>query len=395
MNNNRVFLAFMVILCSIGYTATDIYLPALPAIGDYFNTTNTYVQLTLFAYLLSFGLTPIFIGPYSDQVGRRPVILLGLAASLIITLGCLFPPNIGSLIAIRFLQGISLAAVVTASRTMVPDKFRGPEMAKFNSLITMFIPIIFMIAPPIGGLIQEAFGWRAVFGFLLVYIALTLIVSVIWLPETHPVKPSPDRRFSISWSTYGQLFCLKPFMLFGLIPCLTFISLSAYMTVSPFLFQDLLGLSPKDYGLLSLASGSMMILSAFLNKRLLPVFSPLQLLFSSAILQCIAGIILMLFYWLDLITPLSLLLPSMIIFLAVPLAMPNAFSLAFGYIKDNFGTAGALISTLQLFAGCLSSLVFSFIPEESVLPLAIVFFSMGLLIFVNLLQAPQAEAATS
>ncbi len=158
------------LLGSLGHLATDIYLPSMPIMTEYFGTTTSMVQLTLIVYMLSFCLTPLIFGPISDTLGRRKPILIGIYIGFAATILCTFSNSIYLLIFARFLQGIGLGTVVAVSRAILPDHFQGKQLAKYFSYLTMLMPIMLAIAPPLGGFIQEKTSWQFVFVFLLIYL---------------------------------------------------------------------------------------------------------------------------------------------------------------------------------------------------------------------------------
>lgn len=379
---------YLLVLISLGYIATDIYLPSLPALATYFHASDNEVQMTLFSYLMSFSLAPLIFGPLSDHVGRKKVILGGIFVSILATFGCLFALSIGWLIVFRFLQGIGTGAVLISSRATVSDLFTGKALAKQMSFMTMLMPIILAIAPTIGGMLQEAFQWQAVFIALICYMMLMFICVVF---KSESLKKSSHENISQIFSTYRSH--LKNRLLLAFAPNYVLPSLGffAYLTVSPFLFQEILGLSPVEYGALALYVGGTIIVTGYINLKLIHYFSITQILYLGSSLMLLSGCLLMFFHMINILTTWSLLLPSLIFFTCMPLCVANAASKSLSFVHGNFGAASALLTTFQFLVGALASFIFSLISDETALSLAVCFIVVGILSLINLQYACKLE----
>lgn len=372
---------YLLLLMSLGYVATDIYLPSLPAISKYFQVGDNEVQRTLFSYLLSFSFAPLLFGPISDHIGRKKVLLGGVLASIFATFGCLYAGNIEWFIGFRFLQGIGLGAVLISARTAVTDLFTGKALEKQISLTAMMMPIFLAVAPTIGGLLQEKFQWQAVFVFLICYLFLIFIL-ILLTPES--LKKFSHEKISQVFSKYQTHLHNSLFLVYGINFFLPSIGIFSYLTVSPFLFQEILGLSPAEYGALAIYIGATIILTGYLNIRLIHRFSLVQIICLGSVLIILSGGLLLFFQMTNLLTTWTLLIPCLIYFTSVPLCVANSASKSLSLIKENFGAANALLSTFQFLAGALASYIFSLLPNETALSLAICFLIIGALSLINL-----------
>lgn len=378
---------YLLLLISCGYIATDVYLPSLPALTVYFQASEQEVQMTLFFYLLSFSLSPLVFGPLSDHVGRKKVILAGILTSIVATAASIYTPHIQGLIACRFLQGLGLGAVLIASRSMVSDLFTGKALASQMSLMVMLMPLVLAIAPTLGGLLQETFQWQAVFIFFTAYLAVILALVAL-SPES--LKQPSTKKFSQVFSTYRSHLSNMRFVVYGINFVLPSIGMFAYMTASPFLFQEKIGLSPSEYGSLALYVGAAILLTGYLNLKLIRYFSTTQLLHLGASLTIVAGTQLLLFHALGILTTWSLLVPSLIYFTCLPFSIANSASKAMSVVKDHFGAAAALLTTFQFLAGSCGSFIFSMIKDETPLSLAICFICVGALSLLTLTLASKS-----
>lgn len=382
-------IVLIIFLVSLAHFSTDIYLPSLPAISDYFGVARSTVQLTVSLYLISMSFSPLIFGPLSDALGRKKIILFGLCFATIAALTCSLAPNIYFLLVGRTLQGIAIGAILVSGRAMVADLYSGLQLAKRITQVTMMMPFVLAIAPTIGGYIQEYFQWRAVFTVLIVYLGVLLII-VPRVPETVITK----LPVNFSWKNplafincYKQLINNAPFMLYGMYSVIPISAIFAYLTLSPFLFQNVLGLSPSEYGKLSLCIGISILLSGYINTKLLKILPLDKLLFIGAGIVVTAGCLLLLVNCFNLQSVTFILLPILLFYFCNTIGISNATSKALSYLNGSFGTARALLAALQFLAGALGSFIFSIIPIEDSKYLAICFIGNGILMLACVIVA--------
>jgi DHA1 family 2-module integral membrane pump EmrD-like MFS transporter len=388
--NSKFFTtAYILLLISIGYIATDIYLPSLPAISTYFNASENDAQMTLFSYLLSFSMTPLIFGPLSDHLGRKKVLLGGMIVCIIATLGCLFAQNIYWLIAFRFFQGIGAGAVLIATRATVSDLFVGKALVQQMSFMTMLMPIVLAIAPTLGGALQEAFEWQSVFVFLVFYMML-LLAFISLRSET--LQKTSHEDISQIFSKYQAHLKNRKFLIYGINFILPSLGIFAYMTVSPFLFQEVIGLSPAEYGSLAVYVGLTILVAGYINLKLIHYYTLSTLIAIGSILVLLAGFLLMSFHFLNILTTWSLLIPFLIFFICMPFCVTNSASKCMMLIKHNFGAATALLSTMQFLVGALATLFFSLMSDETALSLAVCYIIVGTASLINLCYACKLES---
>ena len=366
----------LLLLISLGYFSTDIYLPSLPAIGEDFGALDSTVQLTMFAYMISFASTPLIFGPLSDQIGRKKVILIGLIILLLGTFGCYLSPSIYWLIAFRFFQGVGGGAIIISSRAMIPDLYEGVGLAKKMTQITMFMPLALAMGPLFGGYLQEHQGWRSVFLFLGVYIFL-LLLKMRFIDES--LKMFSEKKSGSVLKNYRELISNRQFVFAILGLVFPAVGLFAYLSVSSFLFQEILGLSPFEYGFLSIFIGGAVMASSYLNHKMLGRYPTDSLIKIGVGIMSLSGFLLLCFHFVGWMTPFSVLLPILIYFSCLPLCISNSIAKAMTMIDHAYGAAGALMTSTQFFAGSLGILIFSRLKVDSVLPLAICFLVMSVL----------------
>ena len=162
--NSKFFLLTLLgMLTAFGPFVTDMYLPSLPSMGEYFKTTPSLVQLGLTASMIGLAAGQIFFGPLSDKYGRRSPMLAAMYLFIISTIGCIFAPTIEIFAILRLLQGIAGAGGIVISRSVATDMFTGKELAKTLAIIGA----INGAAPIIGGGLTEGIDWKGIFWVLL------------------------------------------------------------------------------------------------------------------------------------------------------------------------------------------------------------------------------------
>lgn len=389
MKQNWSFTLYLLLLITLGYAATDIYLPSLPSIGEYFQASDQDVQMTLITYLASFSLSPLIFGPLSDHFGRRKIIFLGLLCSVFTAAACLFASSVEWLSLFRFFQGFGGGAVMIAARATVVDNYSGKELTKQMSTISMLMPLVLAVAPVLGGYLQESFGWESVFLFLTFY--MLAVFALFILKGDLSTKHSHDKKLKEAFAIYRSHLTNKMFLSFSLNYILPSIGFFSYLTVSPFLFQDVIGLSPAEYGTTSLFIGAVIITTGLVNLRLIQFFKVTQILQLGACLILLSGLLLLTFHWLDILTKWSVLIPVLIFFCCGPLCSANGASLALRQVRSHFGAASALLNSCQLLTGACTSFIISRFSDQSTLSLACCFIFVAVFSLLNLRLVEEAE----
>ncbi|MES3002382.1 MAG: multidrug effflux MFS transporter [Pseudomonadota bacterium] len=262
----------LALLLGIQPVTTDLYLPALPAITESFSAPVTQAQLTLTTLLLAFGVSQLVWGPLSDRFGRRPILLCGLGAYTIASIGCALSPSMAMLITWRIVQGAAMGAAVMGARAIVRDLYEPATGARMMSKGLTGLGFIACSCAPIGGLLSDWIGWRfalaapAVFGtaaFLLV--ALRFTESV---PRKNPLALQPATLLT-TWLT---ILRHPTFLTYSALSTASYAGLFTYLASSSFVFIKVLGLTRTQYGLVMFSMAAVYIAGTFWCRRLLPRF---------------------------------------------------------------------------------------------------------------------------
>jgi len=206
------------------------------------------VQFTMAIYMLGMSLSQLIYGPISEGIGRRPTLMIGLVVTLIGNLMCVFAPDIATLIAGRLIQGAGAGACASLWRCIFRDTYEGADLVKYVSYLTLVFVFVVPAAPTLGGYLQQYAGWRSVFGFLLIYTAMSLVILHRYLPETNQHLHRERLQLSFIRTAFVEVLSHKIFMLSAIAVLLTYGALFSWITVLPVLLIHKGGLSPVTFG---------------------------------------------------------------------------------------------------------------------------------------------------
>ncbi|MER7166098.1 multidrug effflux MFS transporter [Micromonospora sp. NPDC000207] len=342
-------------LIAIGPLTIDMYLPAFPAIVDYYGTTTSQVQLTLTGTLVGLALGQLLVGPLSDAVGRRKPLIAGIALHIVASLLCVLAPNIAVLGTLRVVQGLGVAASSVVAMAVVRDLFDGKAFATLLSRLLLVMGAAPVLAPTLGSGLLRWTDWRGVFVALAVFGVILVVVAALGLPETLPVERRRRGGVAATVKLYGSLLRDRPFVGLVLVAGLAMAALFAYVAGSSFVLQGQYGLNEQEFGIAFGAGAVGLIGATQLNVRLLRRFQPQRILTVSLLGGTVAGLVLLAVAATGL-GGLPLLLASLwVVLAAAGLAMPNAPALALSRHGEAAGTASALLGAVQFGVGAVAA----------------------------------------
>src|SRR5690606_5023771 len=181
--------------------AIDFYLPAFPAIARDFSTDVEHVQLSLAAYFIGLALGQLLYGPLADRYGRRWPLLVGVTLFTLASLACALAPTLDWLIAARFVQALGGCAGIVVNRAVVRDSCEPVQAAKVFSQLMLVMGLAPILAPLVGGLLMNAYGWHSIFVALTLFSATCGVAVALWLPETLPAD-APRLHLSGTFGRY-------------------------------------------------------------------------------------------------------------------------------------------------------------------------------------------------
>ena len=261
-----VFLvACLVLLSSLGSFVNDMYTPALPAMCRFFGCSVSLGQMGLTMGMAGLALGQFILGPVSDRIGRRPVLVASIVLFIVSAVVSVFSPSIHVFNLCRLFQGIGASGGYFLARTIPADVYQGRALARLMALIGAINGIAPASAPVIGGITSDAFGWKGVFVLLAIFAVFLLFAAPV-LKESLPVAKRVSGPWMKSFSGYGSLLRNRPLIIHICLKGTALGMLIAYISSSPFILQSHYGLSQTSYGLvigfnaIFMAAGSMLAL---------------------------------------------------------------------------------------------------------------------------------------
>lgn len=347
-NSSLYILILVGIVSAFGPFVTDFYLPALPALGSYFTTSASMVQLTLTVSMIGLAIGQLFIGPLSDRYGRKMPLIVSLILFILSTIGCLGSTTIGQFLVFRFIQGIAGAGGVVISKSIATDLYEGKQLARFFSMLSSVQGLAPICAPVLGGLLLTVTDWRGIFWTLLI-IGFLLLLTTTRFRES--LQTPVTGGLSAAFNAYLPVMRNRCFMRYVLVQAMAMGVMFAYIAASPFIFQEHYGLSPVVYSLcfgvnaLGIMGGSLLIIR-FKDVKAALSLGAKGFLFMSLIVAVL------------LIGNLSVWAVEAALFVllvCLGMILPTSTTLALEPVRENSGNASAILGFLTFFVGGVCS----------------------------------------
>jgi DHA1 family bicyclomycin/chloramphenicol resistance-like MFS transporter len=340
----------LALLLGIQPVTTDLYLPALPALTEGFGASVAQAQLTLTTLLLAFGVSQLVWGPLSDRFGRRPVLLLGLSAYTLASIGCALAPSMPLLIVWRTVQGAAMGAAVMGARAIVRDLYTPETGARVMSKGLTGLGIIACICAPLGGLLSDLLGWRYALTTLTVFGASALTLVAWRFQETVPRKNPLALRPATLLSTWLTIVRNPTFLTWSALSTASYSGLFTFLASSSFVFIKVLGLTRTQYGVVMFSMASMYILGTLMCRRLLPRFGLRRTVAIAGMFSFAGGSALGLLALAGVQRGWAIMLPYYLFMLAHGVHQPCSQSGAVGPFPQAAGAASALNGFLMMIA---------------------------------------------
>lgn len=360
-------------LAAIGPLSLDMYLPTLPALAEQLGSTTSATQLSLTACMVGLALGQLIAGPISDIRGRRLPLMIGIGLYAIVSVLCFFAPNIWVFVGLRFIQGLAGAAGIVISRASVRDLYSGAELTKFFALLMLINGAAPILAPILGAEVLVFTSWRGVFAILGALGCAMLLAIVFGLKETLPAGRRSSGGIRHTLATFRRLFRDSEFMGYALTQGLVMAAMFAYISGSPFVLQELFGVSPRTYSLIFGMNGAGIIMASQAAGRLAGRVEARRLLAFGLALSSAGALLLML----ALVTGagLTLFLPGFFLLVSsVGLVSTTTTPLALQSQGQQAGSASALLGMMSFIGGGAVAPLVGIGGKDTAVPLVAVIF---------------------
>jgi DHA1 family 2-module integral membrane pump EmrD-like MFS transporter len=375
-NHPRFLIFFICMLASAGQLAIDIYVPALPTMAQYFQTSAQAIQSSVTIYLMAYAFGQLVFGPLADAYGRKKILVLGM---LMFTGGCLLTltaNNLETFILARCLQGFGIAATNLLAKAIITDSFSGMALIHAFTYMAIAWGLAPILAPVIGAHLQTAFGWRSCLTFLLIYsFVMWAVLSRYKETLKQPVHLNPKTLLKNAVMVLKSPVFQSCFLAQGL--CYSI--LLVFNIVGPFMVQETLHKPPTYFGYLALAIGLMYFLGGISNRIHHPRLpTPEQRLRIGARVMTAAAVLMLILALTVGLEVWTLTLPVLLMAFCAGAMYPTLMAKGNSIFPHIAGLTSAILGFALLLVSSLMMGLAGFVPFHSLTPMAIFFVIVGL-----------------
>ncbi|HWT93886.1 MAG TPA: multidrug effflux MFS transporter [Solirubrobacteraceae bacterium] len=358
-------------LAAFGPLSLDLYLPGLPELSRDLGVAPSIGQLTITACLAGLALGQLVAGPLSDRFGRRRPLLLGVALYVLASGLCALAPSAEALLALRFVQGAAGAVGIVVGRAVVRDLHVGDDAARLYSMLSVVSGVAPILAPVLGGQLLLVVPWQGLFVVLAGIGALVLVSTALSVEETLDVSRRTSQGMRAVASGFRAVASDRTFLRYALGGGLSVGAMFAYIAGSPFVLQEVYGLSPQAFSVVFALNGLGIVLATVLNQRLIGRRSTLALAHAANRAALAAAAVLLA----DVLVPATGVVPVLAaLFVSVAtvgVVGPNTTALALADHGAVAGSASAVVGVLQFLIGALAAPFVGLAGSGTAVPMAV------------------------
>lgn len=371
-NDNRKAFVFPILLalyeiCT--YLSNDAYLPALPHITHDLFTTNHLVQLTLTTWFMGSASMQLFLGPISDRIGRRPVLLFGGLIFIAVTIGCAISQNIYWLLILRFIQGATITSMIVAGYATIHELFDRDKAIHTLSMMASITVLAPSFGPLFGALILQFASWRIIFAILAGWACIVLLGLFFKMPETNP-HANEKIQFQTIVRQYKNIFCDKSFLIFLLTSRCLFAAMIAWIAAGPFLLIDRFHYGTIGFGIAQVFIFGSYIVFTRLVKYLMTKLSLKNITTAGIVMAVLGALYAFIASLIFPDTPSNMIIAMIFIAGGSGLVFPIVERLGIESSNEPMGSKVAISSLLMGLAGIIGSALISGFYNNTLLSLA-------------------------
>lgn len=373
----------------------DMYLPAFPILAEVYETNASSVQLSLTACLLGLAIGQLVAGALSDMHGRRKPLLISLIAYIGASIACIFAPNIYIFVFLRFVQGFAASGGMVISRAIVRDVSHGPELTRLFALLMVIGNLVPLIAPSIGSGVLLFADWKGIFMLLTILGIFLLVLSALRLKESLPPEKRVPSNLKSTVGNFAGILKNRQFTGYALAQGFLIGGVFAYVSGTPFIYQNIYGASPQMFSLLFGVNGIALIIGGYSVGRFTHIWSEKKFLETALYAATVAGAILLAVVLMD--GPLwAVTIPIFFFIMAIGVVGTSSFTLAMESQGHVAGSASALLGLLPFILGATTAPLVGVAGENTAVPMGLVIFSMCLIALLSyLLLAKNTTSSTA
>ena len=333
--------------------STDLYLPALPEMGNYFSASEFLVGLTLTIFFFVFAVSMVLFGPLADKFGRRPILIFGAAIYTVSSFACAEASDIYFLLAGRFFQAVGSGALITVATALIKDCFRGQLMTKILAITQALGVIAPMVAPLIGGILLTFTDWRGSFYLLTILGAINLIVAFLFcetLPERKRYHGGIFESLTLLIDVGRKKYFMSSLVMFSILSA----PYMAYLSASSFIYVEFFGLTAQEYSYFFAVNSAASIIGPILYLKLKDLMTNVGMLRLTFFVSMLSGILVLTVGQ----TRAIIFLLAFVPFTAIgAIVRPFAMEILLLESKENIGTASSMINFVPTLFGSLGMML--------------------------------------
>jgi len=356
----RGAVSLLLAMVLLGVFPLDVLLPSFPALAEHFARTPADIALSISLFAVGISFAQLVIGPLSDVIGRKGLLLAGMGVSILGAIGCVTTSDYILFMAFRIVQAIGCGCFVL-SQALVQDLFDGKERDRLRILMVTATGIFISLSPLAGSFLQAALGWRGSFWVFIVLAAVVLLKAWLFLEGGRPAVKATPLNFL---SAYRRVLRDFEFVGYWLISAFAFACHFSFIVISPLIFMDQLQLSAYDFSLILLIYGAAYVAGGIVATLLSRRISPGQQMVVGLSLILLAGLVILFMARHLALSATTVLIPMLICTAGTTITRPAATSRAMSLFPENAGTSASAGSTIIFICGGLISALISLSPSN-------------------------------